>query len=422
MYVVIFFITAPLLVFYTSGYRYNFKKGAVERNGTLIVDSTPSGGSVVIDGRDTGEKTPVTFQQITPGWHSVLVTKPEYGSWQQDIFVRAERVAFTDHIRLWRQGEPLLVSAGDYIRLANDPARERLLAFQATDKGTQLAWWSSTQSANFVPISLPSSSIATLPLHWRADGEAVLLGGSMGVSKSWLVKAARARTSAEALPEGRYHWSGTELIGVSGRSTLTVDADTGKIERTVLASDTLEQSGSIELRTTTTTGQLLLSDSSFLGRLFSLPNGLWSITEWHRPYLFLSDGPRWLGIRLRLGGLPDAMRAEGDHPRWSPDTKNPQAAFVNEHEISLWSPDKPVRVIWRQSTPIRNAVWNEDGGVLYVADAQSVFALTLDNGQDPRPIQLGIFDEVYDIALQGTDIFAVGTRGKDRGIFKLPGM
>lgn len=422
MYVVIFFITAPLLVFYTSGYRYNFKKGAVERNGTLIVDSTPSGGSVTIDGQDTGEKTPVTFQKMTPGWHSIFVTKPEYGSWQQDIFVRAERVAFTDHIRLWKQGEPQLVSAGPYIRLTNDPARERLLAFQATDTGTQLAWWSATQSANFVPLPIPSSSIARLPLRWRTGGETLLLGGTMNASKSWLVKAARARTSLEVLPEGRYHWSGMELVGTNGRSALAVDADTGKIERETLASDIVEQSGSIEIRTTTTSGQLLLSDSSFLGRLLSLPNGLWSISEWHRPYLFLSDSSRWLGIRLRLGGLPDAMRAEGDYPRWSPDTKNPRAAFVNEHEISLWSPDKPARVIWRQSTPIRNAVWNEDGGVLYVADAQTVFALTLDNGQDPRPIQLGVFDEVYDVALQGTDIFVVGTRGKDRGIFKLPGM
>lgn len=419
VYVAIFCITAPLLVFYTSGYRYNFKKGAVERNGTLIVDSTPNGGVVFIDGRDTGEKTPVTFQQIPPGWHSVQVSKPGYGTWQQEILVRAERVAFTDHIRLWRQGEPTLISAGPYVRLASDPTRERLLAFQSTASSTSVGWWSATQQANTIPLPREHASA---PLRWRTDGEAVLIGGTRDMPSSWYVQAARARTTVEALPNGTYHWSGNELIGFQGRSQLSVDVARAQIERTTLPTGIEERSGSIELRVATSSNQLLLADSSFLGRLFSLPNGRWSIHDWHRPYLFLSDGIHWLGIRLRLGVLPTAMRAEGDYPRWSPDTDNPRAAFVNEHEIRLWNPETPETVVWRQSTPIRNAVWNDDGGVLYVADAQSVFALPLDNGQDPRPVQLGVFDEVWDVAVQGTTIFAVGKRGDQQGIFRLPGI
>ncbi len=420
IYVAIFLLTAPLLVFYTSGYRYNFKKGAVERNGTLIVDSLPNGGTVMIDGQDSGKKTPVTFQQMTPGWHQVRVSKAGYGSWQQDILVRAERVSFADHIRLWKQGEPVLVSAGPYTRLESDPAHERLLAFQTTASGTEVGWWSPVQRANVIALPLPTA--ADLPLRWRTDGEAVLLGGTTALPRSWFVKAARARTSLESLPTGRYHWSGNELIGIEGTSRLTVDIQTNQIERTPLPAGIQEESGSIELQTTAYSGQFLLADSSFLGRLFSLPKGNWSIYEWHRPYLFLSDGARWLGIRLRLGALPDTVRAEGDYPRWSPDTKQPRAVFLNEHEVRLWTPDAPETVIWRQSVPMRNVVWNEDGGVLYIADAQTVFALPLDNGQDPRPVQLGIFDEVFDVAVQGTTIYVVGQRGEARGIFRLPGM
>lgn len=420
IYVLIFFITAPLLIFYTSGYRYNFKKGAVERNGTLIVDSTPSGGAVLIDGQDSTEKTPVTFQQMTPGWHTIRVTKSGYGTWQQDILIRAERVSFTDHIRLWKIGDPVLVSAGPYVRLESDPAHERLLAFQSTASGTNVGWWSPTQQAN--TVSLPLTSVQDLPVRWRTDGEAVLLGGTTAFPSSWFVQASRARTSVESLPSGKYHWSGTTLVGLEKNTILNVTVGTGEITRSTLPTGTQEQSGSIELKTTTSSAQLLLSDSSFLGRLFALPNGLWSIYEWHRPYIFLSDGGHWLGIRLRLGGLPDAVRAEGDFPRWSPDTKHPRAVFVNEHEIHLWTPDAPETVIWRQSTPIKNVVWNDDGGVLYIADAQNVFALPLDNGQDPKPVQLGVFDRVWDVAVQGTTIFAVGERGAERGIFRLPGM
>lgn len=420
IYVGLFLVTAPLLIFYTSGYRYNFKKGVIERNGTLIVDSIPSGSDVFIDHQPSGEKTPVTFQQMAPGWHSVRVTKAGYGSWQQEVFVRAERVSFIDRVRLWKQGDPVLVSRGNYVRLKSDPAGERMLAFKHVEQDLQIGWWSPIQSANFVPFPVVHGE--DYPLRWRSDGEAVVLGGTAAIPDTWFVKAARARTSIESVPDGRYHWSGAKLIGVAANSSLTVDVENGQIERRVLPALTHETSGSIELRTSTSTGRLLLADSSFLGRLFSLPSGNWSIHEWRRPYLFVSDGRHWLGTRLRLGSLPDTVRVEGDYPRWSPDLKNPRAAFVNEHEISIWSPEGPATVIWRQSTPILSAVWNEDGNVLYVADAQRVFALALDSGQDVKPVHLGTFDRVWDVTVQGTSIFAVGERGQDRGIFKLPGM
>ncbi|MBP9762461.1 PEGA domain-containing protein [Patescibacteria group bacterium] len=420
IYVAIFLITAPLLVFYTAGYRYNFKKWAVERNGTLIVDSTPDGGTVWIDGQNTQEKTPVTLQQLTPGWHTVRVTKDGYGSWQEEVLIRTERVTFTDHVRLWKTGEPTLISAGTYVRLENDPNRERLLAFQEGEAGVRLGWWSPSASAS--TFLFPTTSTKELNLRWRSDGEAALLGGTATTPNSWYVKATRDTTTAELLPPGRYHWSGTELIGVDQQSTLTVDPQTGRIERSPLNAPALERSGSIEIQNTTSSEQLLLSDSSFLGRLFALPRGNWSIYAWHRPYLFLSDETRWLGIRLRLGSTPDALRAEGDYPRWSPDSKVPRAAFLNEHEISLWSPERAATVIWRQSTPIQNIVWNEEGNVLYVADATRVFALALDGEQSIQAAELGRFDQVWDVAVQGRDIFAVAKRGEERGIFKLPGL
>lgn len=421
IYAVIFFITAPLLIFYTSGYRYNFKKSAVERNGTLIVDSLPHGGTVFIDGQDSGEKTPVTFQQMTPGWHNVKVGKPGYTSWQQDVLIRAERVTFSDRVRLWRQGAPTLLSNGSYVRLASDPNRERLLAFEAAST-TAVGWWSPSKRANLVPLALATSSIPHLSLRWREDSEGVLLGGNDELTQSWFVKASNNQTTIESLPAGRYHISGNALIGVNGSTLLNVDTDQNQIERLILSTNIREQSGSISLQTATSSDSLLLSDSSFLGRLFSLPIGGWSIYEWHRPFLFLADGTRWLGIRLHLGNTPDVMRAEGDYPRWSPDTKHPRAAFVDTHEIHLWSPDMPETVIWRQSTPILNAVWNDQGDVLYIADQQQVFALPIDTLQESHPVTLGQFDQVWDIATEGTTLYAVAKQGAQRGIFTIPAL
>lgn len=45
---------------------------------TLMVSSTPAGGAIVIDGRDTGRLTPTLFSFDRPGTHSVLVKRSGY--------------------------------------------------------------------------------------------------------------------------------------------------------------------------------------------------------------------------------------------------------------------------------------------------------------------------------------------------------
>ena len=65
IFTIIFFVAAPALVFYTAGYRWNPKKEKIERNGTLIIDSTPADARVYLNGRDTGETTPISFTSTT---------------------------------------------------------------------------------------------------------------------------------------------------------------------------------------------------------------------------------------------------------------------------------------------------------------------------------------------------------------------
>ena len=47
-------------------------------NTSLIIDTTPSGASIYIDGAYTGYFTPTTFNDITPGYHSIRIYKPDY--------------------------------------------------------------------------------------------------------------------------------------------------------------------------------------------------------------------------------------------------------------------------------------------------------------------------------------------------------
>lgn len=419
IYALAFLITAPLLIFYTSGYRYNLKKGAIERNGTLIVDSQPGSALVTIDGQSTNEKTPITFQQMAPGWHTLLITKNGYHEWRQEVLVRAERVTFADTVRLWKQGEPVLISTGPFLRLENNPTRTRLLAFSEESSSTKIGWWSPTNLPDWrESVVLPSPE--TISVRWRADGEAALLGGTDLEPTGWLIQTTKDQRRLETLPPGRYHWSGNDLIGSDKKDKVTINTTQERIERAILPVSVIEQSGSIEIRTTSSSDQQLLADSSFLGQLFGLPRGEWSIRQWQRPLLFLANGTSWLGIHLRVGTQPDAMGATGDHPRLSPDPKHIRAIFLNQYELSLWTPEQPAFVIWRQSTPIKEAIWNEDGQILYVADEKKVFALSINLTGEVHAFDLATFDQISSLAIQDTSVYVVGTRNGARGIFQLP--
>src|SRR5689334_14530175 len=111
LYVFIFLGLAPILIFYTAGYRYNPKKNALEKNGSLIIDSIPAGAQVYLDGQATGDTTPVTIQNVTPGLHAIRVERPGDIAWQKNLEVHAEQVTFANKIWLWHLTEPMFVKA-----------------------------------------------------------------------------------------------------------------------------------------------------------------------------------------------------------------------------------------------------------------------------------------------------------------------
>jgi len=104
----LFLATAPVLVFYTAGYRWNPKKEKVERNGTLIVDTKPTGASIFLNESNTDEQSPITIQNIRPGAYQIRLEKHGYHSWEKQLDLNASIVTFASNIHLWKTAEPTL--------------------------------------------------------------------------------------------------------------------------------------------------------------------------------------------------------------------------------------------------------------------------------------------------------------------------
>jgi hypothetical protein len=87
-----------ILVFIMLGYQFNKADGRIEQGGLVQFDSTPSGGTVSIDGMSFGSRTP-SKTTLTSGQHFISMQRSGYRSWQKSIDVVAGSVLWLNYTR-----------------------------------------------------------------------------------------------------------------------------------------------------------------------------------------------------------------------------------------------------------------------------------------------------------------------------------
>ena len=177
VFIAAFFAIAPVVVFLTAGYRFNEKKGLVEHTSTAIIDSTPSGATITIDGQSTPFKTPKTFQNILPGMHRFRVEKVGYFPYEKSIEANPERAIFLNAIRLWPNRPPIFLSNTTSSQ-ANDITTTKLPDTRFPEYRIQ----SSTTTKNLSVLVTQDRVIALPSGTWeivdRRNGHVILRSGT----------------------------------------------------------------------------------------------------------------------------------------------------------------------------------------------------------------------------------------------------
>lgn len=115
-FVLIFVIAAPLVVFYTAGYRLNISNRHLQQTGVLAITTYPRGSSIVLNGQNLAQKTPYVVQRIMPNLHEVILQKKGYHEWSQKIRVDEGKTSYVT-ARLFADTEPTLLN-GSAVSLA----------------------------------------------------------------------------------------------------------------------------------------------------------------------------------------------------------------------------------------------------------------------------------------------------------------
>lgn len=410
VFAIVFVVLAPTLLFYTAGYRLNPNKRVIERNGTLILDTTPGSARIFLNGQEYPDKTAATLQNVAPGTYQIRFERAGYYSWEKRLEVKAEQVTFANKVYLWRQAEPKLLAETTASLLSRSHKKQRfVLAEHATTTQSLLVFDNDTLSRR---ISLASTAPIT-QLEWNNADDAVAASTAGGGNSYWV--DVRSTNSQNNLPAGDYRWYEDSVTGLSDDRRYTFDPRNKQLSSIVTTSGT-DELGPASLMNATSTNNQLLSWNNDVNRAFALPRGNWQIHSIEGDYVLLEDGDRLLALKNKSS---NAHETYGTIQSWLTGAEVPTALIINQNELWLWQIDQNPELLARNSEAFIHADWHPKAGTVFYATKTKVYALELDNRDGRQRTELASFDNISDMATVNDHLVILGTKDGKTGAWSL---
>ncbi len=102
LFFIFFGITAPLVVLYTTGYRWNYYKNKVDKIGNLVIRTTPKKVFINLNDAQIEKSTPWRFNNLLPNKYNIKISKPGFSSWEKNLNVYSGETTFAEHIYLFK--------------------------------------------------------------------------------------------------------------------------------------------------------------------------------------------------------------------------------------------------------------------------------------------------------------------------------
>lgn len=125
-FIIIFLITVPLTILYTQGYRYNFKRGKVQKTGIFIVSSIPKKADIYLNGKIVvGDQTPSRIEKLLPADYEIKLAKDGYHDWTKKLQISENSTTFAEDVILWKNNLPIQISEYQIVDWLTSPDNKR---------------------------------------------------------------------------------------------------------------------------------------------------------------------------------------------------------------------------------------------------------------------------------------------------------
>lgn len=366
LFIVLFFVSAPLVVLYTAGYRWNPQQGVVQ-TGTLFLASTPRNARITLNGDRHKDTTPTVVKTLRPGSYTVGLSLPEHLPWEKQLDVRQGETTFIENVLLFLDTAPVLRLREDMQNVSWSPANDRV-AWAYHQAGWTEIWVSRTDQ--------PASRL----IHRQQIDEDVRL--------TWL--------------DGE-----TIQIDSAIQVTVTINGERVTQEDTAEQISFFSQGDTVDVRV----------DGRQIARL---PSGNYRVLDQRDPYILLQETASQVVSLLTLNDQdePLLLQEEAIYVEW---IRQDALAFATPYAIHIYEPSThETTLITRISERIHNVVWHPDGGYLFYATDTEVRVIELDERNGRRMTVLATLPDIQSFVpnARGTSLYIVGSDGIDTGLFE----
>jgi|GEM_PF-1584491 len=229
-----FFVVAPILVFYTAGYRYKKNEEKIIKTGTFVLSTIPKNANITINGQIASKKTPATLSAMRAGDYTIQLSKDGYWSWEKKLTLQTEGATFASDILLFKNNLPEQILTGDFVKLSNQPEGNKIILIE--NKNNNKIFWLLTLplSTNIKPKKLfeqPIKSNDSNDLSWN-DYEQVLIRSNDFIALVNTKSLTPTFTTLTFIPSGiiNFKWLNQKLFGYDNKSIYEVDYSSKKIK------------------------------------------------------------------------------------------------------------------------------------------------------------------------------------------------
>ncbi|HAL50561.1 MAG: Peptidase S8 and S53, subtilisin, kexin, sedolisin [Candidatus Uhrbacteria bacterium GW2011_GWD2_41_121] len=424
-FVMIFFITAPLLVLYTAGYRYSISSGLVTRTGVLSITTSPRSAEIYLDSQYAGAKTPEVLKRILPGTYGIELRKDGYHSWTGEVEIKSGQTKQLQNIQLFLDSEAQLLFDKETDVISVNPQGDTI-AYATREGGWQEIWlYRPKENSHTLLNQQIASDQKNLELAWSAAGTYL---SAFDIDAN-TVAIYKNDATAVSLPVNEdiigLEWnpSSDALIALTTEDGLVqIDLQAGLIKSFAQTDETSVLLDASVLR--------LISGSDYTEiaqyvdnekeTLALLPKGTYTIEERDGTYLILTDTRGRLYLIQIHQDQPILLEREVDTYDWDPQSD--RLVFTDGFELSVYDASSHItELITRQSTQIKTVTWHPQSNIVFVQDdalrayetyaqAKQRFVTTLLENADIQTLW---------ISKDGRNIYFYGQQNGAYGVYSL---
>ena len=171
-----FFILAPILIFYASGYRYDLKRHKIIKTGTLMLEAKNLNKANLYLNDKLYEKPfdeKIFVYNLLPGEYTVKLSKEGYHPWQKKITISSSLTTFEKDIILFQNNVPLQIIDGQIVDFSLSPDYQKIVYTNLNGPFSELYLFDLTLNEKKLLYRIPAN--AKIFINWAPSSKKILL-------------------------------------------------------------------------------------------------------------------------------------------------------------------------------------------------------------------------------------------------------